>query len=224
MISMETVDKLGDCIVMEFVDGETLEAFVESGKITKELAYKIISQLLDAIEYMHGKQIVHRDIKPSNIMLTYKGQSVKLIDFGLSDSDTFCVLKLPAGTRKYMAPEQLQPGAQSSPCADIYSLGKVVEYLAEAVHCRRLEYVGKTCACVDVTHRPADIAYVRSLLKTDNKRLWVNVVLLIAALVLSLAIGITMYTRHSARGTSAPTDSTVLNDGNRVVSSDYWEK
>lgn len=75
-----------------------------------------------------------------------------------------------------------------------------------------------------MTHRPADIAYVRSLLKTDNKRLLVNVVLLVAALVLSLAIGITMYTRHSARVTSAPTDSIVLNDGNRVVSSDYWKK
>lgn len=57
-ISMETVDKLGDCIVMEFVDGETLETLVESGKITTELAYKIISQLLDAIEYMHGKQML----------------------------------------------------------------------------------------------------------------------------------------------------------------------
>lgn len=85
------------------------------------------------MEYMHAKQIVHRDIKPSNIMLTHRGGDVKLIDFGLSDSETFCVLKIPAGTRGYIAPEQLQPNAVSSPSTDIYSFGKVLEYMAEAV-------------------------------------------------------------------------------------------
>ena len=111
---------------MECVDGETLEAAVESGYMTEEKARKTAGQLLDAMEYIHAKQTVHRDLKPSNIMLTHRGGDVKIIDFGLSDSETFCVLKIPAGTRGYMAPEQLKPGAQSDPSADIYSFGKVL--------------------------------------------------------------------------------------------------
>ena len=125
-ISMEPVGELGECIVMEYVDGETLEAAVKGVNMTEEKARKIADQLLDAMEYMHAKQTVHRDIKPSNIMLTHRGGDVKLIDFGLSDSETFCVLKIPAGTYGYMAPEQLKPGAQSDPRADIYSFGKVL--------------------------------------------------------------------------------------------------
>lgn len=143
-ISMDPVGELGDCIVMEYVDGETLEAAVKGGNMTEDKVRKIASQLLDAMEYMHAKQIVHRDIKPSNIMLTHRGGDVKLIDFGLSDSETFCVLKIPAGTIGYMAPEQLQPGAKSDPCADIYSFGKVLEYMAEAAHCKSLARVGRS--------------------------------------------------------------------------------
>ena len=145
-ISMEPVGDLGECIVMEYVDGETLETAVKGGKITEEVVHKIAAQLLDAMEYMHAKQIVHRDIKPSNIMLTHRGGDVKLIDFGLSDSETFCVLKIPAGTRGYIAPEQLQPNAISSPSADIYSFGKVLEYMAEAVRSKQLVRVGRKCA------------------------------------------------------------------------------
>ena len=221
-ISMEPVGELGDCIIMEYVDGETLETFVESGNLTTELAAKIIGQLLDALEYMHGKQIVHRDIKPSNIMLTHKGKDVKLIDFGLSDSDTFCVLKLPAGTRGYMAPEQLLPGATSDPRADIYSFGKVVEYMAEAVRSRRLKKIGTACACDDITQRPADIAHVRLLTNEGSKLLVaVNVALAAVALLLVIAIGIMMHGRQSAES-KVPQDTLLLNGGNKVVSSDCW--
>lgn len=71
-ISMEPVEELGECIVMEYVDGENLETAVTSGTFTEEKARKIAAQLLDAMEYMHAKQTVHRDIKPSNIMVTHR--------------------------------------------------------------------------------------------------------------------------------------------------------
>lgn len=150
-ISMEPVGELGECIVMECVDGETLEAAVEGGNMTEEKARKTASQLLDAMEYMHAKQTVHRDLKPPNIMLTHRGGDVKIIDFGLSDSETFCVLKIPAGTRGYMAPEQLKPDAQSDPCADIYSFGKVLEYMAEAAHCKSLQGWGRSVLRTNAT-------------------------------------------------------------------------
>ena len=63
-ISFETVGELGDCIVMEYIDGESLESLMSKGGITDSIARKIANGLLDALEYLHAKQIVHRDIKP----------------------------------------------------------------------------------------------------------------------------------------------------------------
>lgn len=222
-ISMEPVGDLGECIVMEYVDGETLETAVKGGKITEEVVHKIAAQLLDAMEYMHAKQIVHRDIKPSNIMLTHRGGDVKLIDFGLSDSETFCVLKIPAGTRGYMAPEQLQPDAKSDPCADIFSFGKVLEYMAGAVHSKRLARIGQKCSDADHTHRPSDTDAVRSMLhSTGSRRVALNVVLMAVAIALMVAIAMMLYGRNDAHEDVVPQDSTMEGGVNKVVDSNYW--
>lgn len=222
-ISMEPVGELGECIVMECVDGETLEAAVESGNMTEEKARKTASQLLDAMEYMHAKQTVHRDLKPSNIMLTHRGGDVKIIDFGLSDSETFCVLKIPAGTRGYMAPEQLKPGAQSDPSADIYSFGKVLEYMAEAVRSKSLARVGQKCAAADRARRPADIAQVRRLM-ADGERSFavVNALLVALALVLLIIIGAMINSRQTAPTSTPPTDSASVGATNKVIDSSLW--
>ena len=98
-------DEFGPCIVMEYIDGVTLDKFLE-GKPSKQLRRKVVDQLIDALAYIHGKQIVHRDLKPSNILVTRNGSNVKIIDFGLSDADDYAILKQAAGTLKYMAPEQ----------------------------------------------------------------------------------------------------------------------
>lgn len=222
-ISIEPVGELGDCIVMEYVDGETLEAAVKGGNMMEDKVRKIASQLLDAMEYMHAKQTVHRDIKPSNIMLTHRGGDVKLIDFGLSDSETFCVLKIPAGTIGYMAPEQLQPGAKSDPCADIYSFGKVLEYIAEAAHCKSLARVGQKCAADECDRRPADIAQVRRLMTGKVRSLAVvNAVLVALALVLLVVIGVMMNSRQTAPTSTPPTDSASIGAANKVVDSSLW--
>lgn len=222
-ISMEPVGDLGECIVMEYVDGETLETAVKGGKITEEVVHKIAAQLLDAMEYMHAKQIVHRDIKPSNIMLTHRGGDAKLIDFGLSDSETFCVLKIPAGTRGYIAPEQLQPNAISSPSADIYSFGKVLEYMAEAVRSKQLVRVGRKCATADCAHRPADIAQVRLLMADKGRSLaMVNVLLIALALVLIVIIGVMMSTRQTTPADAVNADTVSAGAANKVMDSSLW--
>lgn len=222
-ISMEPVGDLGECIVMEYVDGETLETAVKGGKITEEVEHKIAAQLLDAMEYMHAKQIVHRDIKPSNIMLTHRGGDAKLIDFGLSDSETFCVLKIPAGTRGYIAPEQLQPNAISSPSADIYSFGKVLEYMAEAVRSKQLVRVGRKCATADCAHRPADIAQVRLLMADKGRSLaMVNVLLIALALVLIVIIGVMMSTRQTTPADAVNADTVSAGAANKVMDSSLW--
>lgn len=125
------IPPLGNCIEMEWVDGYSLDTLLPRGAISKTLASKIINETCDALAYMHSKQIVHRDLKPSNIMLTYNGNNVKLIDFGLSDSDAHSVLKGSAGTQVYASPE-LIAGGSIDYRTDIFSLGCVIAHLSPA--------------------------------------------------------------------------------------------
>ena len=120
---------LGNCIEMEWIDGCSLDSLLPRGAVGKTLAVKIISEICDALSYMHSKQVVHRDLKPSNIMLTYNGNNVKLIDFGLSDTDAHSVLKGSAGTQVYASPELIS-GKTVDFRSDIFSLGCVIDRLS----------------------------------------------------------------------------------------------
>lgn len=84
--SMEEVEDLGLCIVQEYVEGTTLGAWLEQNP-SLELRKRAFLQLLDALKYIHSLQLVHHDLKLSNIMVTSNGNNVKLIDFGLSNTD-----------------------------------------------------------------------------------------------------------------------------------------
>ena len=151
--TLEEIPNLGCCIVMEWIEGRTLEDFIkelnERDHTIKELDERehtikkvsisnskkadseklllpITLQILDALQYLHAKQIVHRDLKPTNILITYNGNHVKLIDFGLSDADSYAILKQPAGTPGFISPEQVT-SRQADIRNDIYSLGCILE-------------------------------------------------------------------------------------------------
>ena len=107
-IGMEEVSPFGKCIVMEYVDGVSLREYINTHKSSRQETIRWINELCQALSYIHAKQIIHRDLKPENILITSNGRHVKLIDFGFSDTDSYAVLKEPAGTRRYAAPEQMK--------------------------------------------------------------------------------------------------------------------
>ena len=228
-IGLEQLPELGPTIVMEHIDGDPLQSLIDKKTLTAELAHKITQQLMDALEYMHNKQIIHRDLKPSNIMVTHTGQNVKVIDFGLSDSDTFFVLKLPAGTSGYIAPEQLLMGSRSEPRADIYSLGMVIADMANATGDKALTKMAKLCTTRNVYQRPESIGELRkhSFDVPRHPRLIALLSILIAGLVIALIF--TYYYKHQmAAGDSieqekATGDSTNTSD-NQVLDYHLWQK
>lgn len=180
VISFEQDERLGQCIVMEYVDGIQLSEFLET-KPSKKLQAKVLDELLSAMSYYHSLQVVHRDLKPSNILVTRNGNNVKIIDFGLSDADSYVVLKQPAGSLRYAAPEQLQPGMQVDCRADIYALGKILEYHFPY----RYRWLAKKCAKANPEKRPDNAANVQTMLHRHAllQRWWWVALLIVVATV-----------------------------------------
>jgi serine/threonine protein phosphatase PrpC len=115
------------CIVMEFVDGETLdERLHHRGAIPLPEALAIFARIVDAVGYLHSRGIVHRDIKANNVKVTSTGV-VKVLDFGIAksgDSPKLTMTGVMVGTPHYASPEQLGQGDVGPP-SDIWSLGVV---------------------------------------------------------------------------------------------------
>ena len=111
-------------IVMEWVDGTTLNQWLATHPNAKA-RHRVAQEIIDAVNYIHHKGIAHRDLKPENIMITRNGSNAKIIDFGLADNDTYAVFKNPAGTKQFIAPEQLN-ATEADSRNDIYSLGMIL--------------------------------------------------------------------------------------------------
>ena len=117
-------------LVMEYLEGQTLDKIMEATKpLPEKEAAKIASLICKALEHMHRKNIVHRDLKPQNIMVCLDG-SIRILDFGIAKAArlrrlTFAGFSPTMGTPDYMAPEQVN-GRRGDHRTDIYSLGAIL--------------------------------------------------------------------------------------------------
>src|SRR6202049_3574373 len=134
-----------DYLVMEYLEGETLEQRLRKGPLPLEQVLQYAIEIADALDKAHRKGVTHRDLKPGNIMLTKSG--TKLLDFGLAKLKQEVapaanpLSQLPTathaitaqgtilGTLQYMAPEQLE-GREVDARTDIFAFGVVVYEMA----------------------------------------------------------------------------------------------
>ncbi len=112
-------------MLMEFVEGDTLEEKLKSGPLATGPAVDYVSQALSALEYAHAHGVIHRDIKPANMILTAAGV-IKLMDFGIAKAAADRKLTMTGttmGSLYYMSPEQIQGSATLDARSDLYSVG-----------------------------------------------------------------------------------------------------
>lgn len=159
----EAIAGIGSCIVMEYVDGQTLDKFLAHNPTKKETLI-VLEEMLKAVGYVHRKQIIHRDIKPTNIIVLSDGHHIKLIDFGLADSEAYEILKQPCGTEGYVSAEQ--KCGVNDVRNDIYSIGCIMKEM-------RLgwQYQGIIKKCLSsLEKRPTSTMELLSMVESVSRR------------------------------------------------------
>lgn len=119
------------CIVMEFVEGKSLEKLVENRRALPEQdAIKYIKQVAEGLIFLHSKDLIHRDVHPGNILINEK--KAILIDFGLArNSHSLYSYVTPTYAHQLYAPPEQQRGSRK-PSVDIYSLSASLYYAITA--------------------------------------------------------------------------------------------
>lgn len=168
--------EVGPCIVMEYVDGETLTDYLKTHPSNKEKKH-VLNELLDAVGFIHKHQVVHNDLKPENILITHNGHNVKLIDFGYADCDSN-INKATGGTEAFAAPE-LANRERTDVTSDIFSLGFIIKLLFP----HRYGWIVRKCQRKEIPERYQRVSEVGRAIRRSKIGIWLALVALAMALI-----------------------------------------
>lgn len=129
LVHIYTVEEelpFGAGLVMEYIEGRTLKEYLAE-KPSKKERERIFSELLSAVGYLHKRGVIHNDLKPENILITHADNTLKLIDFGLADSDAEYALRTLGCTPRYASPELQARVGVIDARSDIFSVGVLMQ-------------------------------------------------------------------------------------------------
>ena len=191
-LAFEENTPIGPAIVLEYIDGVTLEEYKSAG--TEHLLHDI----LDGVDYLHHRGILHNDLKPDNILINKLGHA-RIIDFGLSSSYDSIYTGVIGGSEGFTAPEILQGEGYAGASSDIYSLGLIIQLLFG----NKYQKIVKKCTMIESEARYQSIGELKRALFLKRALPWA---VCAGILVLIIACFAILPTAHRIEQTSKEAD------------------
>ena len=165
LVHIYTIENLpfGMGLVMEYIEGRTLDKYLAEKPSEKE-RNRIFSELLSAVGYLHKRGVIHNDLKPENILITHADNSLKLIDFGLADSDAEYAMRTLGCTPRYASPELQAQSREIDARSDIYSVGVLMREIFGKQHHR----IAERCCCANAEERYENISALQRAWRNRN--------------------------------------------------------
>ncbi len=169
-------------MVLEYIEGRTLDDVVTGRPMDMETALDVTEQLLSALQRAHENGVIHRDLKPANVMLTPRregGYRVKVLDFGMAkvvkplEGESLVDLTregMAVGTPRYIAPEQAR-GREVSPATDLYAVGLLIYEMFTGVQAVPAKTLGDAIAA-HVSRAPLELAEIQKVPREVRPLLW----------------------------------------------------
>ena len=201
-IAMVNDPQLGRSILMEYVHGRPLDKFV-AGNPTSTERRRVADELMEALIFLHDRQIVHGDLKPSNILITDSGNHVRLIDFGFADNEAYIAKNI--GTSPSISTEEQLPTDVLLPERDIYALGKMLALLFP----HSLKPVIRRCLASDRS-RYISVRQVRAALHRYWRMRWLMPWILAITTIIAFVIVFQPNPTETAQISEIQTDTEVV--------------
>ena len=176
------IQGLGDCIVFEFIEGKTLAEHVRVGTLSEKQVKSILVEICDALQYLHRNRMVHCNLMPENVMITANDYRVKLIDIGVPETNQDADRELLIKEMEFVAPEIIK-GEDYDTRADIYSLGKIMEFIGERNITKQYNSVATHCTQFSKEQRFDSISEVRSAVGKGRSVVKIILFVIVAAVV-----------------------------------------
>ena len=166
LVHIYTIEDLpfGTGLVMEYIEGRPLDKYLSENPSKKERE-RIFSELLAAVCYLHKRGVIHNDIKPENILITHADNSLKLIDFGLADSDAEYAMRTLGCTPRYASPELQAQSREIDARSDIYSIG----VLMREIFGTRYHRISERCCRANAEERYENISALQHAWQNRNR-------------------------------------------------------
>ena len=180
-LGFEEATQVGPAIVMEYVEGVSLDEFIASNP-SRTCRKAVLQDILDGVDYLHHRGILHNDLKPANILITRTG-AARILDFGLSASSDSIYRGCQGGTDGYTAPEILRGDEAASPASDIYAIGRLMALLfGGQTYLRTI----RACTAMDPEVRPRDIRALRQQIRRRDRMPYIGAIVTVVLLAASL--------------------------------------
>jgi len=180
------IEGLGDCIIFEYIEGKSLAEHVRVGTLSEKQVKSLLAEVCDGLYYMHRNGIVHCNLNPENIMVTAGDYRARLIDIGVPETKKDADRELLIKEMEFVAPEIIK-GEDIDSRADVYSLGKIMEFIGERNISRQFGAVATHCTQFSREQRFDSISDVRSAISKGHSFVKIIVFAAIAVIIAVLA-------------------------------------